>query len=377
MSRDDPDAIGLNLMWMTDHAGGAGRYARELIAALLTERPGLRLHLFTSRAEPPGLRSEPWAADVSWTHVPVGLGSPPLHVPAQLYGLRLYGRDLDLLHGLANVVPAGTARLPTVVTVLDLIWLLHPDTVAMAPRLRALWLWQTRRSVDRATRVIAISETTKRDVVREFGTDDAKIDVTLLGVRERPAAAAAELAGRVLLSVAQMLPYKNHELTIRALALLEEDVRLVIAGFRTPHSDELEELARQLGVAGRVDIRGYVTDAELEALYARADAVVLPSRVEGFGLPALEAMSRGVPVACARTPALLEAAGDAALTFSPDSAEGAADAIRRLLENPDPWIARGRRRAAELSWQRCAQATLETYRRTWITAKASAGHGRR
>jgi glycosyltransferase involved in cell wall biosynthesis len=370
MTSDGPRAVGLNLMWMTDHAGGAGRYARELIPALLAGHPELRLHAFTSRAEPAGLRAEPWAGEVAWTQVPVGLGSPPLHVPAQLFGLRAYARTLDLLHGLANVVPAGSARLPTVVTVLDLIWMLHPDTVAIAPRLRALWRWQTRRSARRATRVLAISQTTKDDVVRAFAIDSANVDVTLLGVRERPAAEPAALPGRVLLSVAQMLPYKNHELTIRALPLLPDDARLVIVGLRTAHSDELEALAAVLGVADRVDIRGYVPDAELESLYARADAVVLPSRIEGFGLPVLEAMARGVPVACARTPALLEAAGDAALTFSPDRAEELAGAVRRLLEDPEPWIAVGRKRAASLTWKRCAEATWAAYLAAWRSAQA-------
>jgi glycosyltransferase involved in cell wall biosynthesis len=370
MTTDGPRAVGLNLLWMSDHAGGAGRYARELIAALLLAHPELRLHAFTSRAEPADLRAEPWAGEVTWTQVPVGLGSPPLHVPAQLFGLRAYARGLDLLHGLANVVPAGSARLPTVVTVLDLIWLLHPETVAMAPRLRALWAWQTRRSARRATRVLAISETTKDNVVREFGVDAARVDVTLLGVRAPTAAAPATLPGRVLLSVAQMLPYKNHALTIRALPSLPDDVRLVIVGLRTPHSDELEALAAALGVADRVDIRGYVPDTELESLYARADAVVLPSRVEGFGLPVLEAMARGVPVACARTPALLEAAGDAALTFSPDRAEELAAAVRRLLEDPEPWISAGREQAASLTWKHCADATWAAYLAAWRSARA-------
>jgi glycosyltransferase involved in cell wall biosynthesis len=348
-------------MWLSAEAGGAGRYARELIGALLELRPALRLHAFTSKAEPDDLRAEPWAGEVTWTRLPVGLGSPPLHVPAQLFALRGYARPLDLLHGLANVVPSGSAGLPTVVTILDLIWLRHPEAVAMPARLRALWRWQTERSARRATRVLAISQATKDDVVAEFGIAPNKIDVTLLGVRGKPAAAPADLAGRVLLSVAQMQPYKNHSLTIRALTLLDRDVRLVIAGARTAHAEELEALASALGVADRLELRGYVSDQELEALYARADAVVLPSRIEGFGLPILEAMVRGVPVACARTPALLEAAAGAALSFSPDSAEELAGAVGCLLADPDPWIAAGPERAERLTWRHCAEATWAGY----------------
>ena len=121
-----------------------------------------------------------------------------------------------------------------------------------------------------------------------------------------------------------------------------------------------------MGVAQSVVFPEWLTDAQLEGLYALASAFVLPSFEEGFGLPVLDAMRRGVPVACSGVSALPEVAGDAALLFDPYADDEIARALRRLLEDrafADELVARGRRRWRDFSWEATARSTLDTYRR--------------
>jgi glycosyltransferase involved in cell wall biosynthesis len=145
--------------------------------------------------------------------------------------------------------------------------------------------------------------------------------------------------------------------------------QLVLAGSSGPYEAQLRELAARCGVA--VAFVGWVSDAQLEALYARADVFVLPSLQEGFGLPVLEAMGRGVPVACSNSSSLPEVAGDAALLFDPREPAQIADAIRRILGD-GALAARlrsaGLARAAEFTWQRTARLTVESYERALCTS---------
>jgi glycosyltransferase involved in cell wall biosynthesis len=125
-------------------------------------------------------------------------------------------------------------------------------------------------------------------------------------------------------------------------------------------------LAARHGLAEVVTIPGFLEAADLEGLYAAGHAFVLPSLVEGFGLPVLEAMARGLPVACTRHSAPGEIAGDAGLLFDPTSVPEIAEATTRLLTEPslrERLIAAGRARAASYTWERCADETLASYAR--------------
>jgi glycosyltransferase involved in cell wall biosynthesis len=145
------------------------------------------------------------------------------------------------------------------------------------------------------------------------------------------------------------------------------DAQLVLPGPPNPDAEAaLRALAARHGLDGAVTIPGFVTTEDLEGLYAAATAFVLPSLVEGFGLPVLEAMARGVPVACTRDSAPGEVAGDAGLLFDPTSEDAIRDATVRLLTDADlraSLAAAGRARAAGYSWERCAAETLDSYRR--------------
>jgi glycosyltransferase involved in cell wall biosynthesis len=141
---------------------------------------------------------------------------------------------------------------------------------------------------------------------------------------------------------------------------------LVLPGYPTAHEQDLRERARALGVDGDVRFLAWVSNAELETLWGIADAFVFPSLYEGFGLPVLEAMARGVPVACSNASSLPEVAGDAALLFDPADERAIAAALKRLLDEPAfaaGLVARGHERVREFTWQRTARLTLDSYAR--------------
>jgi glycosyltransferase involved in cell wall biosynthesis len=172
----------------------------------------------------------------------------------------------------------------------------------------------------------------------------------------------------VLLSLSAKRPHKNLLALIGALALLpvEERPVLVLAGYPTEHEVQLRERARTLGLDRDVRFAGWLSDAEVEGLWAIADAFVFPSLYEGFGLPVLEAMARGVPVACSNASSLPEVAGDAALLFDPRDEAAIADALQRLLGDAalaERLRVAGGERVRQFTWERTARATIDSYRR--------------
>ena len=381
-----PLRAGLNLVFLGERAGGVGRYATELPGALLAAEPDTELHLFVSRDLPPALRREQWAGEVRWVTLPVGLKGPPLHVAALVALART--RRLDVLHSPANTGPVLAPGLATVVTLHDLIWLHRPSeweaSVAVQRRMRLL----VNHCVRHVDRVFAVSQAAADDFVRTLGVPRERIDVTRSGVRSPqgpPRVAEADLrdrlgltGARVLLCVAQKRPYKNLQALVRALPELDGDVMLVLPGSATFYERELRALADDLGVNERVCFPDWLSDDDLEGLYALSEAFVLPSLIEGFGLPVLEAMARGVPVACSNIPALSEIAGDAALTFEPERQDQVTAAVRRLLDDralAERLIACGYERVKGFTWERTGAASLAGYRLAIAGRSPSRGGG--
>jgi alpha-1,3-rhamnosyl/mannosyltransferase len=142
---------------------------------------------------------------------------------------------------------------------------------------------------------------------------------------------------------------------------------LVIAGTWDPRYPESRQRAEALALKEAVHFLGPIVEEDLPTLYSGAVAFVFPSEYEGFGLPVLEAMACGTPVACSNTSSLAEVAGDAALLFDPTDVAAIADALTHLLHEPSLWAdlrERGLRRTAQFSWERTARDTLAVYRQT-------------
>lgn len=375
--QDRPLRVGLNFIFLQKASGGVGRYARELPGALLAAAPETEIHVFVSRDAPADLREEPWAQAVRWVRCPVGLQGRRAHLLFEFSALPALAalRRLDVLHSLANLGPAVTPRVASVVSLLDVIWMRPPEDWGGSPEGQRSLRRMVEHSVRHANMVFAISQAGAREIRRALPVAAEHIQVTPLGVRAPATMAADEGAvrealalgdARVVLCVAQKRPYKNLQALVRALRALPPDVVLVLPGAPTEHEQELRSLAEELGVAQRVRLPAWLSEADLEGLYALSSAFVLPSLVEGFGLPVLEAMLRGVPVACSDASSLPEVAGEAALLFDPHSQPAIEAAILRLLEEPAlarELRERGRERATGFTWQRTGEATLAGYRR--------------
>ena len=370
-----PLAVGMNLLYLIESSGGSGRYARELIRGLLAVEPETRITCFVGPTAPASLFDEDWAGRVDWVNLRLGRAGSPVRLVPELGAIPVLAarQGLDVVHGPANLVPPVSPRVPTVVTLLDLIWIHFPKTMARKATLamKILAPWCARR----ADRVIAISQAAKEDLVATLGLPPAKIDVTPLGIRMDETASPLEEgelrkrlgigAGPLVLCVAQKREHKTLARLVRAITPIP-DVQLVLPGEPTPYELELKALAAELGIADRVHFPAWVTQEELEGLYQAARCFVLPSFIEGFGLPVLEAMRRGVPVTCSNLSSLPEVAGDAALLFDPNDVAAITASIEKLLADEklvSQLVARGYERCREHTWEETARRTLGAYRK--------------
>jgi glycosyltransferase involved in cell wall biosynthesis len=369
--------VGLNLVYLVPgETGGTEVVARELIPALVAARPDVTFTAFVNREA--GSSTDLFVRE----HMPAV--TVPVRARNRLEWVRgeqqilpgLASRaGVDLLHSLSNTAPlrGGFRR---VVTIHDLIHRVHPEAHfgLLGTGMRILVTLAARRS----HRVIADSHNTRDDLVRLLRLSPEKIDVAPLGVGVSTTAtplAEPELRKRhglgdrtMVLSVSAKRPHKNLMRLLEALALLPSETRpvLLVPGYPTPHENELRRRAAELGLEQEVRFLGWASDAELEGMYAAAACFVFPSLYEGFGLPVLEAMQRGLPVACSDRGSLREVAGDAAKLFDPESPASIARALDELLKDPaeaERLRVAGRRQAGRFTWEATARATIESYER--------------
>jgi glycosyltransferase involved in cell wall biosynthesis len=374
-----PDSlhIGLNLVFLVPgYTGGTEVYARELIPELVAAAPGTRFTAFVSR-EAAATTGAPWGELIPAVTVPVTARNRVEWVRGEQQLLpRLASQaGVDLLHSLANTAPSW-GHFRRVTTIHDLSHRLTSDAHRglLGPGLRVLVSLAARRS----DRIIVDAASTRSDLERLLKVAASKVDVVPLGLGSTARIAPmpeAELRASlrvgerpIALCVAAKRPHKNLLRLLGALALIPARRRPVLAlpGYPTPHEKQLRSRAAELGVDDDVRLLDWVGAGELEGLYAAAACFVFPSLLEGFGLPVLEAMARGVPVACSERGALREVVGDAALLFDPESEPAIAAAIERLLVDraeAERLRSAGRERAARFTWAVTAAGTLASYER--------------
>jgi glycosyltransferase involved in cell wall biosynthesis len=296
----------------------------------------------------------------------VPLGIEAIELPARSQVLRMAWRLPHLLRALRPalvhflyVVPPGFDG-RVIVTVHDLSFEYVPDVMNLRDRL--LFRTQVPRSVRRADRVLTGSERTKRDLIERYQVPEQKIVVTPYGVDPTFSPDGPRGEGDYALFVGAIQPRKDPLGALEALAMLDSDLRLVLAGPEKRDGEQVREAVRRLGLDGRVELVGHVERDELAALYRGAACLVFPSRYEGFGLPVLEAMASGTPVVAARGGAVPEVAGSAAVLVEPGDPVELAGGIERALADRERLVAAGLDRVQRFSWTETARRTLEVYR---------------
>lgn len=353
-------------------SGGPESYIRGLIPALATERPEVRWSVLTSRRGAQGLRDSGWQDFAEIVAMPCDEGERARRLATETIGISRWVRRHrpDVLHSLANLGPPRPIAARHVLTLHDLTFVrVQTFSRATTTVMRALALGSARH----ASRIITATEASRREIVDLGGVDERIIDVVPHGRRLPVPAPAAivdelrerlDLAGRrVVVNVAAKRPHKNQELLVRALQFLPEDVVVVLAGHEESYADDLRALAPTLQVEGRLRMPAYLADVELEALWQLADAAAFPTRGEGFGLPVIEALDRGLPVACSELDVLTEVSGGLAHPFGVDDPPGAAQAILAALDEPSNRVGARHAHASAFTWERAAALTCASYER--------------
>ncbi|HVS33404.1 MAG TPA: glycosyltransferase family 1 protein [Thermoanaerobaculia bacterium] len=334
--------IGIDARKMRDY--GIGTYIRGLMAGLSECRGDEEYVIFGPENARPAV-------------LPDGFRYHAVEAPH--YSIRelfVMGRaiaraDLDVFHAPHYVVPFTPC--PTVVTIHDLIHLHVRHRNPLAALYARTMLW---RAVRRSRRVITVSETVKREIEAAFPGAAVTVTPNGVGAPFRPSLRTSP-GPSYFLYVGNDKPHKNVERTVEEFGLLRGEkpkVSLLLVGA------PFERFHATPGVIAP----GFLETDELAALYRHAVALVQPSREEGFGLPALEAMASGTAVITSTHPALVEVTGDAALHVDVESAGALAAAMRELMDDStrrDALAQRGMERAKEFTWKRCAELTRQVY----------------
>jgi glycosyltransferase involved in cell wall biosynthesis len=351
-------------------SGGPETYLRGLAPALVAEFPGLELTVATTPSGAAALRADGWEELARVVELPCEDGQRIRRQWAEQVLLPRVARRrrADVVHSLASVAPVY-AGARSVVTLHDVTFL----TKATFGRLTTWGMGSlVKAAARRADRLIVGTAAARDEICSVLGTEASRFTVVHHGhdaTRSAHPTSAEELRSRyglgdsrVVLCVAAKRPHKNQELLIRAATMLDPDIAVVLAGHPEPYELELRALVRELDLERRVRFVDYVPDSDLEGLWSLASCAAFPTLGEGFGIPVLEALAHGVPVACSRLAALEEVGGALPHYFDPHDPADAVRAIREALADVETAIA-GPVHARGYTWRAAAQLTYETYER--------------
>jgi glycosyltransferase involved in cell wall biosynthesis len=364
-----PLRIGINALYLIPGGvGGTEIYLRSLLNALAEIDPVNRYFIFTNRETDGGL--VPKQSNFTAQPQPIRATSRPVRILWEQIALPIAAarQGLDVMLNPGFTAPL-LAPCPQVTVFHDLQHVRHPEYF----RWFDLPFWQMLLfgSAHRSHLLLADSEATAHDLRQHYRLPPQKIRIALLAGD----AVFFELAQRrrpepFLLAVSTLHPHKNLDGLLRAFADFRRErpeFRLTVCGLRGFFTGPLHDLREKLQLGDAVDFPGWIPRDQLLDLYARAWAFVYPSLFEGFGIPPLEAMAAGVPVACSDIEPIASNVGDAALRFNPSDPAAMAGALRRIVSDEtlrQRLAVDGPRRAAEFSWRKTAEITLQALRDT-------------
>lgn len=369
-----PPIIGLNLLYLVPgQTGGTETYARMLIPAIHELKPDWELIAFIGRG---GISAEDVRA----------LGATPklLASPSKGRLLRVLGEQsllplaarrnkVDLLHNFAMNGPRFCS-VPQVTSTHDVIYASHPESHSALMRFGQSVLVPI--GAHQAERVLTLSAASADEIVKHIGVDREKIDVVPIAARtpgvptpEPELRAKLDLGpAPIVLATSARRGHKNLERLLDAFAKVNHQPApiLVLPGYATGVESDLKKRIDQLGIGDRVRMLGWIEEADLDGLYAAAELLAFPSLAEGFGLPVLEAMQHGTPVATSNLSSMPEVGGDAAAYFDPYDVDDIARTIEKLIGDADlraRMSEAGLHRAGEFSWRKTAELTVAAYER--------------
>ncbi len=388
--------IGIDARYIQDHFPGIGRYTFNLTRALAEIAPQEHFVIFHNPALPntrydlAALAAYPNLEFVSLS-IPTFSLAEQVHLPwifrtryANPKSKTCSERSESIqnrkfvFHSPYYVKPYFGLPCLSMVTIYDVISARYPEYLP-SWRARLVFELTTRLALATSAHVLTLSEASRRDLVTFYRVLPRRITVTRLAADDHfrpqsPAAVAAirqkyGLPSDYVLYLGINKPHKNLIRLVEAWKICHRQrttghIPLVIGGAWDPRYPQPKQRAAELGLGEGVRFLGPLPEEDLPALYGGATLFVFPSLYEGFGLPVLEAMACGAPVACSATSSLPEVAGDATLFFDPSDVEDIATTLRRALDDPDLRVAlreRGLARARQFSWQQTAQKTLEAY----------------
>lgn len=359
--------VAIDARWLRT---GLGTYTYNLVTGLGRFVGGLKVRSIVNSHDSP--RLTPFCDQIRIVNAPIYSLGEQIQVP-------LAARGANLLHVPHYNIPLFY-RGRLIVTIHDLIHLGIPGNRRSAKGWVYAWP-MLKIASQRASHIITVSEYSKNQLVERLGLSTDRISVIYNGASHEfhpgdQREARKEIAWSLgihepfLLYVGNLKPHKNVGCLLRAFACLctvpSFDRWLLIVGDDRRWRKNLVAESERLGVRKRVSFLSRVDSGLLAQLYIAADLLVMPSLVEGFGLPVLEAMVSGTPVVCARAASLPEVGGEAVEYFDPSDSSGLAYAIERVLGSPDLQASlksRGLRRASLFSWEECARKHSEIYRR--------------
>lgn len=290
-----------------------------------------------------------------------------IFLPLDLY----LNKIIDVYFSPAHYLPRF-CPVPQIVTIHDLAYLYFPQDFKKKD------LWQlinwTKFSIKKATKIIAVSKTTKKDIMKNYGINEDKINVIYNGFEKTAVvktSAVEEQSGKTtevkkyILFVGTIQPRKNLEVLIDAFekfSQVNKDFKLVIVGKKGWLYESIFEKVKALGLEDKVIFTGHIVDEELIGYYKNAFCLALPSLYEGFGIPVLEAMSYGCPTIISMTSSLPEIGGDASLYFDPKSSDDLLEKLNFLNNNKNlrkELISKGKKQIKDFSWEKCGKETLD------------------
>ena len=319
---------------------GLGNYGRAVVSNLAQHHPKHAYHLFTPK--------------VKETAETIPFLKPPFHVHQgggalwRTSGIKkdLKKEGIDIYHGLSHEIPIGIQKtgIKSVVTIHDLIIKIYPNQFPFIDR--QIYDFKFKHACENADVVIAISESTKEDIVKYYGIEEAKIHVNYLSANpiferqfsneeKESVLKKYDLPSEFMLYVGSIIERKNLLSIIKAMELLpaDLDLPLVVVGKGKAYFQKIKKYLKTNPIRNQIIFTKYIETADLPAIYQSAQLFIFPSIYEGFGIPVIEALHSGTPVITSDISSLPEAGGDAAFLVDPHSIEAISDGIETVLKD--------------------------------------------